>query len=712
MRKRVSRESGCQQQGMRTPVQASALLLFLLVVALRTGISAPSFNAITSTSRIAYYREQWAVARHEKERLEKLGLMLDLDTVYKSPPLPGPTAQPLQGVVMPLEADPVEAVLIAVDDVDAKTDDLQATLMWQAIIRTAQRQGIRVIAYTVRSDFNTATLAQIKRALASDPDISIEEVSFIEDYQVDSIWMRDYGPLFVFGNVPQAMVNASGTSSPQAAAGSLLLREGRAGKLEQQLTLEWLSQEQGRMQHQQHAGQQAGHQARHQAEQQAAQQAGHDEQGQRADRQTLSSHLPSVLLQQQHEAAAAAAAAAAAQLPVHLASLTSLPSQGGVGWRRMHRALRGPVQAAQLALSPTATSITTSLQEAIKPVLRPATQPGPQQTRTKQQQQHQQHQQQADRLLSARQLPSTYQGLSERVREGATHTAPLASAALRVSGDTGSNPGPAGLLPAWRPQAQVLSAVYFSDRPEDCQLPDDFASRAGLPHTQVPLLFEGGNLLPNGQGICIMSDRVLFVSFRGSDLSLPERLVLVEASLRPFGCTELIVVEALTADITGHVDMWMSWPDAHTLMVGQYTYEQSPWDHVLMQHTIARLQRLSRGRFEVVVMPMPSNCQAVQRPGSDTWQAPETCPDELEPLTRTYLNALYLNDYVVVPVYDEARLQESAALDLWERVAGGRYAGRVVTARADMMIEWSGSIHCMTRAVPRGTLPPDFWSHA
>ncbi|KAL6761527.1 hypothetical protein V8C86DRAFT_3131450 [Haematococcus lacustris] len=481
---------------MRTPVQASALLLFLLVMALRTGISAPSFNAITSTSRIAYYREQWAVARHEKERLEKLGLMLDLDTVYKSPPLPGPTAQPLQGVVMPLEADPVEAVLIAVDDVDAKTDDLQATLMWQAIIRTAQRQGILVIAYTVRSDFNTATLAQIKRALASDPDISIEEVSFIEDYQVDSIWMRDYGPLFVFGNVPQAMANASGTSSPQAAAGSLLLREGGAGKLEQQLTLE--------------------------------------------------------------------------------------------------------------------------------------------------------------------------------------------------------------------PQAQVLSAVYFSDRPEDCQLPDDFASRAGLPHTQVPLLFEGGNLLPNGQGICIMSDRVLFVSFRGSDLSLPERLVLVEAALRPYGCTELIVVEALTADITGHVDMWMSWPDAHTLMVGQYTYEQSPWDHVLMQHTIARLQRLSRGRFEVVVMPMPSNCQAVRWPGSDTWQAPETCPDELEPLTRTYLNALYLNDYVVVPVYDEARLQESAALDLWERVAGGRYAGRVVTARADMMIEWSGSIHCMTRAVPRGTLPPDF----
>ncbi|GFH05783.1 hypothetical protein HaLaN_00305, partial [Haematococcus lacustris] len=194
MRKHVSRGSGYQQQGMRTPVQASALLLLLLVVA-RIGISAPSFNANTSASRIACYREQWAAARHEKERLKKLGLMLDLDTVYKSSPLAGPTAQPLQGVVMPLEADPVEAVLIAVDDVDAKTDDLQATLMWQAIIRTAQRQGIRVIAYTVRSDFNTATLAQIKQALASDPDISIEEVSFIEDYQVDSIWMRDYGPL-------------------------------------------------------------------------------------------------------------------------------------------------------------------------------------------------------------------------------------------------------------------------------------------------------------------------------------------------------------------------------------------------------------------------------------------------------------------------------------------------------------------------------------
>ena len=43
---------------------------------------------------------------------------------------------------------------------------------------------------------------------------------------------------------------------------------------------------------------------------------------------------------------------------------------------------------------------------------------------------------------------------------------------------------------------------------------EHFAGAASLPLSWRDLLFEGGNLLSDGRGTCIMSDRVLYVSYR------------------------------------------------------------------------------------------------------------------------------------------------------------------------------------------------------
>ena len=56
---------------------------------------------------------------------------------------------------------------------------------------------------------------------------------------------------------------------------------------------------------------------------------------------------------------------------------------------------------------------------------------------------------------------------------------------------------------------------------------------------------------------------------------------------------------------------------------------------------------------------------------------------------------------------------QAEALAAWAAAASGRDGGgkrynRVVPVPADHLIAFSGSIHCMTRAVPRGTLPPGF----
>jgi hypothetical protein len=51
---------------------------------------------------------------------------------------------------------------------------------------------------------------------------------------------------------------------------------------------------------------------------------------------------------------------------------------------------------------------------------------------------------------------------------------------------------------------------------------------------------------------------------------------------------------------------------------------------------------------------MPSMCRLA--PGDD--EAPEDCPDEDDPLTRTYLNALPLGDELIVPVFNEVRARD------------------------------------------------------
>ena len=71
-----------------------------------------------------------------------------------------------------------------------------------------------------------------------------------------------------------------------------------------------------------------------------------------------------------------------------------------------------------------------------------------------------------------------------------------------------SNRGDRQLVPS------VLQVSYYSDRPDDSGMAEHYATVADLPLSWRDLLFEGGNLISDGQGTCIMSDRVLYVSYR------------------------------------------------------------------------------------------------------------------------------------------------------------------------------------------------------
>lgn len=49
---------------------------------------------------------------------------------------------------------------------------------------------------------------------------------------------------------------------------------------------------------------------------------------------------------------------------------------------------------------------------------------------------------------------------------------------------------------------------------------------------------------------------------------------------------------------------------------------------------------------------------------------------------------------------------QERAISAWEAAAGGRYKGKVIpVGPADHLIKYHGSVHCITRTVPRGMLP-------
>lgn len=55
----------------------------------------------------------------------------------------------------------------------------------------------------------------------------------------------------------------------------------------------------------------------------------------------------------------------------------------------------------------------------------------------------------------------------------------------------------------------IEDAWYYPSRPNDDAMPVDFAARVSAPVSDLRLYFEGGNFLPNGDGICIISSVVL-----------------------------------------------------------------------------------------------------------------------------------------------------------------------------------------------------------
>jgi len=215
----------------------------------------------------------------------------------------------------------------------------------------------------------------------------------------------------------------------------------------------------------------------------------------------------------------------------------------------------------------------------------------------------------------------------------------------------------------------VLDGCYGEpDRQLDETVPENYASDLGLPVHRSGVYLEGGYILSNGDGLMVTTTDLL--ERNGRDIRG------LGAALRQYcGARRVAFLEPMTGEPTGHVDMFATFTDAETIVIGAYDRRHDPENAEILDRNARLLSsiRTRNGRLKVVRITMP------KRVGG-TW--------------RTFTNLVYANNVVLVPIYSDGKDAESReALSTLERLLPGR---KITPVRTVDLASLGGALHCLT----------------
>ena len=195
----------------------------------------------------------------------------------------------------------------------------------------------------------------------------------------------------------------------------------------------------------------------------------------------------------------------------------------------------------------------------------------------------------------------------------------------------------------------LVDSAYVANRPNDNHYPSDHGGdHFDAPVQHLSMRLDGGNVLPLEDGRCISSSTV---HTRTPSYDALSAAVTMEEAL---GCEDVIWVEPIPDEPTGHADF-----------------------HMLP---------LPGGR---VLSALPENDEVLWDAGLET--VPLELPGEG---FATYQNAVWAEQLLLVPTYDEAANDEALAL-----IQDALPDIEVVGIPSDALIDSGGAIHCVVKQV-------------
>ena len=223
----------------------------------------------------------------------------------------------------------------------------------------------------------------------------------------------------------------------------------------------------------------------------------------------------------------------------------------------------------------------------------------------------------------------------------------------------------------------AIDSVYIKPgRENDDRAAAVIARGIEVQTSRTPLSFEGGNLLSNGRGLIVTTTQSINANIEGGH-SLDEAKRFFGQQL---GAHQVVVLEHLRGETTGHVDMFACFTSPDTIVVGQYAESADPENSALLDRNAARLAEVdtSAGRLRVVRMAMP--------PRDDgRW--------------RSYTNVIFADGVFLVPTFPKVDPAGAAeALAVYGRLLPDR---RVKAVDATRLSPFQGGLRCVSGYVPK-----------
>lgn len=222
-----------------------------------------------------------------------------------------------------------------------------------------------------------------------------------------------------------------------------------------------------------------------------------------------------------------------------------------------------------------------------------------------------------------------------------------------------------------RGKLELLDADYAPDRPGDDEIPLVLASQLRLPLRRLPFGIDGGALISNGRGLCLMTLDSYYES-GAPEAPGPAR----DELMNQLGCQIIALVPALEGEPTGHIDMVAQFLGPDVIAVA--SVDARRWrSHFLRLEQVVEGVKLAAETLGVTVrvdrVPMPVLSKS---------------------RFRTYLNGLPLAHSYLVPRYrDVPKAEQEAAL---RALALAMPRTKLQPIDADRMISLDGAVHCLS----------------
>lgn len=214
----------------------------------------------------------------------------------------------------------------------------------------------------------------------------------------------------------------------------------------------------------------------------------------------------------------------------------------------------------------------------------------------------------------------------------------------------------------------IVDWIYNRPRPADDAIPEWEAALWGIPYYGPNLIFTGGNFMVDGWGRGFCSELV----FDENGTAVDEREELDSVMAAYMNLDTMYTFPRFFG--IDHIDMSMKLLNDHTAILNEYPVGNA-FDSV-MDSCEEILSAIQNPWGESVT---------VHRVNTPTWSGG---------IPYTYTNAIFVNNKILLPIYNRA--EDAAAIALWESLMPG-YS--VHGFDANVMIPQQGAIHCVIKEV-------------